>query len=374
MKKNIPFYRYEYLYKCYGKKIIKIIDKVASAGRYIMQKELKNFEKNFAKFTNSKYCIGVSNATDGLQMLLMAGGIKKGDEILVSMHTMIATASAIHFTGAKPILLDIKESDYLIDEKKIEKKISSKTRAIIVTQLNGRVADMEKILRISKKYNLKIFEDSAQALGAYYKKKHAGTFGYGGCFSFYPAKILGCLGDGGAVITNNKLIYEKILALRDHGRLHNDIKIWGFNARLDNIEAATLDYLLKKVPNFIRKRRKLANTYYSNLKSVIELKLPPEPNKNKINYDSFQNYEVCAKDSYKLSQFLKKNNVGTLKQWGGKSLNNFNKLKMGNVDKKSNETFKNLLMLPMNISVSQNEVIYISNLIKKFYGYRAKNI
>ena len=374
MKKNIPFYRYEYLYKCYGKKIIKIIDKVASAGRYIMQKELQNFEKNFAKFTNSKYCIGVSNATDGLQMLLMAGGIKKGDEVLVSMHTMIATASAIHFTGAKPILLDIKESDYLIDEKKIEKKISSKTRAIIVTQLNGRVADMKKILRISKKYNLKIFEDSAQALGAYYKKKHAGTFGYGGCFSFYPAKILGCLGDGGAVITNNKSIYEKILALRDHGRLHNDIKIWGFNARLDNIEAATLDYLLKKVPNFIRKRRKLANIYHSNLKSVIELKLPPEPNKNKINYDSFQNYEVCAKDSYKLSQFLKKNNVGTLKQWGGKSLNNFNKLKMGNVDKKSNETFKNLLMLPMNISVSQNEAIYISNLIKKFYGYRTKNI
>ena len=262
MKKNIPFYRYEYLYKCYGKKIIKIIDKVASAGRYIMQKELKNFEKNFAKFTNSKYCIGVSNATDGLQMLLMAGGIKKGDEILVSMHTMIATASAIHFTGAKPILLDIKESDYLIDEKKIEKKISSKTRAIIVTQLNGRVADMEKILRISKKYNLKIFEDSAQALGAYYKKKHAGTFGYGGCFSFYPAKILGCLGDGGAVITNNKLIYEKILALRDHGRLHNDIKIWGFNARLDNIEAATLDYLLKKVPNFIRKVSALLNQFF----------------------------------------------------------------------------------------------------------------
>lgn len=368
MKKNIPFYRYKHLYSLHGKKIIKIVDKVARAGRYIMQKELSDFEKNFAKFTNSKYCIGVSNATDGLQMLLIAAGIKKGDEVLLSMHTMIATASAVYFTGAKPVLLDIKEDDYLIDEKKIEKKITYKTKAIIVTQLNGRIANMEKILKIAKKYKLKVFEDSAQALGAYYKNYHAGTFGYGGCFSFYPAKILGCLGDGGAVITNNQSIYKKILALRDHGRHENNISIWGFNARLDNIEAATLDYLLKKVPGFIKKRRSLAKIYNRELKSVRQLKLPPEPKINSYNFDSYQNYEIYALNSDKLCKYLKANSVGTLRQWGGKSLNNFTKLKMGEVDNKSNKIFKDLVMLPMNISVSQSEVIHISNLIKRFYG------
>lgn len=367
MKKNIPFYRYPHLYSIYGKKIIKIIDKVASKGKYIMQDELSTFEKKFAKFTKAKYCVGVSNATDGLQMLLMAGGIKKGDEVLLSMHTMIATASAIHFAGAKPILLDIKEEDYLIDEKKIEKKINSKTKAIVVTQLNGRVANMSEIIKIAKKYKLKIFEDSAQGLGAFYKGKHAGTFGYGGCFSFYPAKILGCLGDGGAVITNNKKIYENLLALRDHGRKKNDIKTWGFNARLDNIEAATLDYLLDEVPKFIKLRRKIANIYNKELKSITNISLPPSPKFNEDNFDVFQNYEIIAKKSHELCKFLKKNNVGTLRQWGGKSLNNFKYLKMNSVGSRSDMIFKNLVMLPMNISVTENEAFYISNLIKKFY-------
>lgn len=367
MNKKIPFYRYPYLFKLYGKNIIKIINKVASAGRYIMQDELKNFEKNFAKFTGANYCVGVSNATDGLQMLLMAAGLRKGDEVLVSMHTMIATASAIHFAGAKPVLLDIREEDYLIDEKKIKEKITSKTKAIIVTQLNGRVANMSKIIEISKKYKLKVFEDSAQGLGAFYKNKHAGTFGYGGCFSFYPAKILGCLGDGGAVITNNRNIYKKLLALRDHGRSGDDIKVWGFNARLDNIEAATLDYLLTKVPNFIKIRRNIAKIYHQELKNVKQINMPPFPKESSDNYDAFQNFEIIAKNSNNLCKFLSSNNIGTLRQWGGKSLCDFKKLNIGDVSFNSKKIFKQLVMLPMNISVTENEARYISKSIKNFY-------
>lgn len=366
---KIPFYRYKYLYKIFGKKILKIINKVASGGRYIMQKELTEFEKNFSNFTESKYCVGVSNATDGLQMLLMASGIKKNDEVLVSMHTMIATASAVHFVGAKPVPVGISEKDFLIDSKKIEKKITKKTKGIIVTQLNGRVAKMSEIKKIVKKYNLMLFEDSAQALGAKYKNIHAGNFGMGGCFSFYPAKILGCLGDGGAVITNNKKIYNRILALRDHGRINNDVKFWGFNARLDNIEAAVLNYLLKKVPSFIEKRRFLANTYNNELKKIKEIKLPPLNFKNSDNFDVFQNYEINAVQSDALCKYLNLKRIGTLRQWGGKSLSDFKKLKMSNVDSQSNKIFKNLIMLPMNNSVTLQEVKYVTKKIKEFYGY-----
>ena len=208
---------------------------------------------------------------------------------------------------------------------------------------------MSAITKISKKYNLKVFEDSAQGLGAFYKNKHAGTFGLGGCFSFYPAKILGCLGDGGAVITNDIKIYNNLLVLRDHGRKNNDIKMWGFNARLDNIEAATLDYLLTKVSKFINIRRKIAKIYCQELKNITEIGLPPTPKKKDDNFDVFQNFEINAQNSNKLCLFLKKNNIGTLRQWGGKSLNNFKKLKMNNVDNKSNNIFQSV-MLPMNIS------------------------
>jgi len=369
MPLKIPFYRYNYLYKIFGKKIIKIIDKVACGGRYIMQKELSEFEKKFANFTGSKYCVGVSNATDGLQMLLMASGIKKDDEVLVSMHTMIATASAVHFAGAKPVPVGISEEDYLIDPKKIVKKITKNTKGIIVTQLNGRVAKMYEIKKIATKYNLMLFEDSAQALGAKYKNVHAGNFGIGGCFSFYPAKILGCLGDGGAVIMNSKKIYKKILALRDHGRVNNDVKVWGLNARLDNIEAAVLDYLLSKVPSFIEKRRYFASIYNNELKKIKEIKLPPLNFKNSDNFDVFQNYEINATRSNELCEYLKLKKIGTLRQWGGKSLNNFKKLKMSNVDSQSDKIFKNLVMLPMNNSITNREVKYIAQKIKEFYGY-----
>ena len=157
---------------------------------------------------------------------------------------MIATASAIKFAGAIPIPIEAGE-DHLIDHTKIEEKITKNTVAIMPTQLNGRVAKMDEIELIADKYNLAIFEDSAQALGAKYKNKFAGTFGVGGCISFYPAKILGCLGDGGAVLCNDESIYKKILLLRDHGRDEKgNIDVWGYNSRLDNIQAGFLNFYM----------------------------------------------------------------------------------------------------------------------------------
>jgi dTDP-4-amino-4,6-dideoxygalactose transaminase len=339
-----------------------------------MQEDLSKFEKAIASLLKVKYCVGVSNATDGLQMLLIAAGIKKNDEILMSTHTMIATASAVFFSGAKIKLLDINKKDYLIDENRIERNISKKTKAIIVTQLNGRIANMRKIISIAKKNNLMVFEDSAQALGAKYNEKFAGTFGKGGVFSFYPAKILGCFGDGGAVVTNHRDIYNKLLLLRDHGRspINGNVKSWGFNARLDNIEAAILFFLLKKFPYFIKKRRKIAQIYNKQLSHLKQLNLPPPPETSSKNFDTFQNYEILADERDKLVAYLKKKKIGTLKQWSGYGLHDFKKLKIGKVSNSTKKIFNKLLLLPMNISLKRKEVFYICSNIKKFYDKKKK--
>ena len=207
-----------------------------------MQQDLEEFENNLVNYTGSKYAVGVANATDGLQIGLMAGGLKEGGEVIISSHTMIATASAIHFAGGVPVPVDCGK-DLMIDLTSAAKEINDKTVAIMPTQLNGRTCNMDEIKEFANKYNLAIYED-AQALGSKFKNKQAGTFGISSAISLYPAKILGCLGDGGAILTDDKDVYEKIMLLRDHRRDPDtgEVVSWGFNSRLDNLQAAFLNY------------------------------------------------------------------------------------------------------------------------------------
>ena len=197
-----------------------------------MQEELFSFEKNLANYLGVKHAIGMADGTMSILASLIASGIKNGDEVIVPSHTFVASAAAINHAGATPILIDCKQ-DHLIDHKKIENLITKNTKAIMPVQLNGRVTAMDPILELANKYNLKIIEDSCQALGAKYNNKFAGTFGSAGSFSFYPAKTLGCFGDGGAVITDDDVIAEKVKIFRDHGRDPKDgeVKMYGYNAR-----------------------------------------------------------------------------------------------------------------------------------------------
>ena len=364
--KNIPFFDYPAILNANKNVLIKIFEEVASKGAFILQEELENFEERLASFTGSNYAVGVGNATDALQLLLRAYGIKENDEILICSHTMIATASAINSLGAKPVPVEAGK-DHLIDVSKIEDKITDKTVAIMPTQLNGRIADMDSIAQIAYKNKLAIFEDSAQALGAKYKNTHAGNFGIGGCISFYPAKILGCLGDGGAVLCNDEEIYKSILLLRDHGRdKDGDVPIWGFNSRLDNIQAAFLDFFMDSFEKTIKRRREIASLYNSNLSEIEELHLPPPPD-NSINFDVFQNYEIQAESRDDLKAFLSKNGVGTLIQWGGKAIHQFKALGFKDHLPITDLMFSKLLMLPLNLTISNKDVDYICSLIKKFY-------
>ncbi len=367
---KIPFFRYPQIYLENKNIYLKAIDKICSKGAFIMQNDLEIFENNIANYTNSKYAIGVANATDGMQIYLMASEIPVGTEIIICSHTMIATASAIKLCGYIPIPVETNSHDYMIDPEDLEKKINNKTSAIIITQLNGRTAEMDRINKITKKYNLKLFEDAAQALGSKYKNKYAGTFGEASVISFYPAKNLGCFGDGGIILTSNKTLYKKMKLIRDHGRnKKNDVEIWGLNSRLDNLQAKILDIKFKKYNKIINHRRNIAKIYDRLLKKSKYLNLPPSPS-NYPHFDVYQNYEILAEHRDELAKFLQSKGVSTLVQWSGKAIHHFKKLgfeqKLPNTDK----IFKKILLLPMNQYVTAKEAKFISNLINEFYSIK----
>lgn len=255
------------------KRIIKEINQAIKntiyRSSFIIGPELEKFENNFAKFIGSKYAVGVASGTAALHLALLAVGIKKGDEVITVSHTFAATAEAIVFCGARPVLVDIDEDTFNINIDLIEEKITKKTKAIIPVHLYGHPCDMDLIRLICRKYKLRIIEDCAQAHGAEYKEKKVGSIGDAGCFSFFPAKNLGALGDGGIVTTNSKRIAQKVRMLRNHGRkskyLHETI---GFGERLDNLQAAILDIKLKKLEKNNQLRRKWAKLYSDLLKDT----------------------------------------------------------------------------------------------------------
>jgi dTDP-4-amino-4,6-dideoxygalactose transaminase len=365
---KVPFFEYPRLWTDHKQDYISIIDQVASSGGFILQQALSEFEVELAKFTGANYSVGVGNATDGMEIFLEAINIKKGDEIIISSHTMLATASAIKVAGGIPVPVDIGD-DNLISVDAIEEAITVNTVGIMPTQLNGRVCDMDPILEISKKKKLFIVEDAAQALGARYKGQHAGTFGLASCISFFPAKVLGCFGDAGGVLVNDKNLYHQIYQLHDHGRdIDGEVRRWGRNSRLDNLQAAILSHKLKTYDQVIERRRAVAQMYQDQLGELDELQLPPPPSDISKNFDVYQNYELTADNRDELKKFLSDKNIGTLIQWGGKGIHQFEQLGFTQNLPRTDKFFKRCLMLPMNMFISNEDIRYISETIKLFYS------
>jgi dTDP-4-amino-4,6-dideoxygalactose transaminase len=237
------------------------------------------------------------------------------------------------------------------------------------TQLNGRVANMDAILAIADKYNLQVYEDSAQALGARYKGKSAGSFGVGGCISFYPAKVLGCFGDGGAVLTNDVEIYNTIKLMRDHGRGEDgNVSVWGYNSRLDNLQAAILNYFFDDYNAIVERRRAISDLYSTSLKDLSAVVLPPAVDSSEENFDIYQNYEIEADRRDALKEYLANNGVGTLVQWGGKAVHEFKDLGFTQSLPFTEKIMRNSLMLPLNMTVTDDEVKYICDCVKGFYN------
>ncbi len=366
-QRTIPFFNYSHFFESQEAELTVIFKEVGCRGAFILQKDNREFEKHLAEYTGAKYAIGVANGTDALIIALRAAGIGAGDEVIFCSHTYVATAASIHFAGATPIAADC-GPDHMIDSDSVRQKITAKTKAIMPTQLNGRTADMDALQAIADEYNLIIIEDAAQGLGSKFKGKMAGTFGLAGTISFYPAKTLGCLGDGGAILTNDEEMYHKMNLLRDHGRDEKgEIVAWGLNSRLDNLQAAFLDAQLKRFPKVVKRRRQMADLYQRLLSDISSLTLPPAPDMDTRYFDAYQNYELEADNRDALRDFLKQNGIGTLIQWGGKAVHQIEQLGVRASLPVTEAVFKRCMMVPFNTSLSDEDITYVCGKIREFY-------
>ena len=286
-------------------RIAKILDK----GWYLQGEENEIFTKNFAKYCDTKHCIGVANGLDALNLIIKAMGFGIGDEIIVPSNTYIASILAITQNGCTPVLVEPDINTYNINPNLIEEKITSKTKAIMVVHLYGQAVQMEKIWQLAKKYNLKVIEDSAQAHGAIYNNLKTGNLSDASGFSFYPGKNLGCLGDGGAVTTNDDELAKKIKALANYGsdrKYHHIYK--GVNSRLDEIQAAVLDIKLKYLDEDNNKRREISKYYRENIKNP-KIILPKTYNENSHVWHVFA---VRTQKRDEFQQYLSDNQIQTI--------------------------------------------------------------
>lgn len=270
----IPFLPYNKLFQKEKSEFVDALYDVIDSGHFILGPDVELFEKNLAEYIGTKYAVGVNSGTDALFLTLKAAGIKAGDEVICPSHTFIATIQTIAQTGATPILVDIGD-DGLMDIDALMKMDSSKWKAIIPVHLEGKTVDMERLTSIYK--DLIIIEDAAQALGAASDNQKAGSFGLAGCFSFYPAKIMGVPGDAGAITTNDENLYKELLLLRNHYGIGKGVEgkvKYGYNSRLDNLLARFLNIRFKKIDSILARRKEIADRYLAGLKDIPGLVLP----------------------------------------------------------------------------------------------------
>ncbi|MAN49549.1 MAG: aminotransferase DegT [Flavobacteriales bacterium] len=305
---KIPFINLKDQYQEYKQEIDSAIQKVLNSSRFIMGPEIFELEKNLSDYTGSQNVITCSSGTDALLLALMSIGIKPGDEIITSPFTFIATAEAISYLGATPVFVDIELETYNINHLLIEEKITSKTKAIMPVSLFGQVSDMDYINKIAEENNLIVIEDAAQSFGATYKNKKSCNLSTLACTSFFPAKPLGCYGDGGAVFTNSSEISEKIRMLIAHGSKKKYVhEVVGINGRMDTIQAAILNVKLKYFPKEIEKRHFIANKY----KELIHNNELILPTIKKDRSSVFAQFTIRTKNRSKFLEKLSSFNIPT---------------------------------------------------------------
>ncbi|MFC1935254.1 DegT/DnrJ/EryC1/StrS family aminotransferase [Chloroflexota bacterium] len=356
----------------YGKmrdEVLETIDRTLAQGDVMLRQQLRDFEANFARFVGTKYAVGVSCCTDAMHLCLRAASIGPGDEVITVSHTFVATAAVIHHVGATPVLVDIGE-DHNMDVGCVEAAITPRTKAIMPVHLNGRGCDIGRLMSLAEDRGLLVIEDAAQALGASHNDTKVGAFGLTGCFSFYPAKLLGAFGDGGAVVTNSQEMAERVALLRNHGLLPDGtVSGWSFNCRLDNLQAAILDMKLRRLPIWIRRRREIARIYHDRLHDLPELHPPPPPLDEGSYFDVFQNYEIEAEGRDALRAHLTERGVETMLPWGGKGIHQFPALGLTHHRlPRTERMFERVLMIPMNADLSDGDVKYVADVIRGFYG------
>jgi len=369
---KIKFLDFQREYDFLGREVDSAISSIVKGGGFILGSELKMFEDEFSSYCGVKYGVGVNSGTDALYLALLSLGIKEGDEVLVPAFTYIATAMAVSYTGAEPVFCDINEADYNIDIEDIKKKITNRTKAIVPVHLYGQVANMSEILNFASEHNIKVIEDAAQAHGggifAGEELKKVGSFADLGCFSFYPTKNLGCYGDGGIVTTDNESLYKRLLKLRDYGRESKySHTMLGYNSRLDTIQAAVLSVKLRYLDEWNNKRRELSYYYNDALRGVDGVITPAQ--RAGLSH-VYHVYVVRVKERERLIEYLSSEGVPSIIHYPipchlqkvYKSGINFEGLAP------VSERFSHeVLSLPLNPFLREEEIDYVVSKIKEFY-------
>lgn len=339
-------------------------------GDLIYRQQLKRFEERLADFVGVKYAVGVNSGYHALHFSLLAAGIRPGDEVITVAHTFVATVSAIVHCGAHPKFVDVGQ-DYNLNVNLLERAIGPNTKAIIPVHLNGRLCDMTAIMSVAQRYGIKVIEDAAQALGASYMGKRAGSVGIAGCFSFYPFKILGAFGDGGAITTNDGEIARIASLLRYNGedRATGEYHYHGYTALLDNVQAAVLDVKLHHLPSWIEHRRNIAGLYHESLLDIPGLTMPPfdgEPF-----FDVFQNYVIRTKERDELRQHLRGQGIETLVHWP-KPMWEHSGLELNNPGLMETEAIcREVISLPMSAETTPEHVEITVRAIQQYFASRS---
>tara|TARA_A100001011_G_scaffold399611_2_gene509100 strand:- start:1443 stop:2570 length:1128 start_codon:yes stop_codon:yes gene_type:complete len=368
---NIPFYDLKFQHQNLNKAFINFFKETLYRKDFVLGNAVLKFEKEFANFNDSKYSVGVSNGTDALFLALKAFKVTKGDEVIVPSHTFIASALPIIKCGAKPVFVDCEKDSFLASFDQILKRINDKTKAIILVHIYGETVDIPYLKKIINKVTHKkipIIEDCSQSHGSRINNLKSGNLGDIGCFSLYPSKNLGALGDAGILTTNNNYIYKKILSLRNWGSkkkyVHENI---GYNHRLDTIQAGFLSIKLKQLHKWNNLRVKLAAIYYNELKDLKKIKIP---NYSAGHMHVYHLFVVKVKERNKFQKFLLKNGIQTIIHYPTpchkhKAFENYSfyKQRLKNAEAISNE----VISLPLYPGLSSKKVIFICKIIKKFF-------
>ena len=367
MNYRVPFVAYPEHYRRLAGEIDCAIKRVLTGGDLILRDDVCRFEKGIASFLGMDYAVGTNSCTDAMLLSLRAAGIGPGDEVITVSHTFVATVAAIVHCGAIPVLVDI-GSDFNMDVTHLETAISPKTRAIMPVHLNGRCCDMDRLMAVASAHNLIVIEDAAQALGASVAGRKASTFGLAGCFSFYPAKLLGAFGDAGIVVTNDKGLAEQISLLRNHGReTKDDIGLFGYNSRLDNLQAAILNVKLQYVPKWIERRREIAGFYHEGLSGIEHLILPAPPETEGRYFDVYQNYVIRSGERERLIDHLTRRGIEILVSLA-KPVHRQAALDLGHFCLPVTEQVsEEVLSLPMYPELSNEQVEYVIESVRQFY-------
>ncbi len=322
--------------------------RVREAGDLILRDDVKRFEESLAKYVGTKYAVGLNSGTDALLIALKSIGIKQGDKVLVPSHTFVATAQVVAQLGAEPVLYDLGSGITMIPNE---------TKALIVAHIAGefQIDDMETLVGNCRVMGIPLIEDACQALGATKNGKKAGSFGVAGAFSFYPAKILGGPGDGGALVTNDEGLYNFAIEYRNHWK--KDYSEWGINSRLDNVLAAELDVKLRRIEETLARRDEVAFMYHGGLRKIVDITLPTH-GRSFSERRVWQDYIIRTDKRDELYDFLKESGIETMKNEYPMPCG-----KLPNAEKYEAET----LRLPINEVITDEEVGYVIEKIKEFY-------